>query len=73
MSPTNNVRNWAISVPLFKLLRVDEQKGRQNSPRSKKKNVIIAPADSCPGVPGLMKTRTLVMSSFLGGHIYLLY
>jgi hypothetical protein len=46
-------------------LRVDEQKGRKNSARSKKKKVIIAPADSCPGVTGLMKTRTLVISSFL--------
>jgi hypothetical protein len=44
-------------------LRVDEQKGRKNSARSKK--VTIAPADSCPGVPDLMKTRMLVMSSFL--------
>jgi hypothetical protein len=67
------VQNSAISVPLLKLLRLDEQKGFQKSPMSKKKNVTIAPADSCPGVPGRMKTITLVMISFLGGHIYLLY
>jgi len=39
------------------------QKGRICRLARRKQNVIIAPAASCPGVPGMMKTRIEVINN----------
>jgi len=39
------------------------QKGRMDRLARRKMNVIMAPAASCPGVPGMMKTRIEVMNN----------
>ena len=39
------------------------QKGRMDRLRMRKMNVIMAPATSCPGVPGMMKTSIEVINN----------
>jgi len=65
MMPTSSVQSWATSPMQLRLFKASVQNGFLIRAASKNKRVKKVPTVSCPGVPALMNTNSVVIRNLL--------